>query len=1381
MRRLLQWSSRIAAFLLLVPLLLIAIAWIGANTGPGQRLIETLLPRLTGGMARVEGLSGRFPDALRIGALTLSDAKGPYLTAADIRLDWSPMRLIHGQVWIDLLEAGQVNLIRSPEARSGASGGGTVPPVRVALRRLHVARLEIGPTVMGHAVAGQTTPGQTGASQTLALTVEGSADLTAPDAGRVELTLHALDTLREDVPATLGAARGGDRYTIEASFDPGHLRATLEAREGARGLLAGLAGLPDLGGITILGAIDGPMDRLAAKLSLGAGDMRATLEGTANLPGKTADIRVSAAAPAMRPAPGIAWSSIRLEGAMHGPFLTPDVTGVLTVSGLTGAEASVGTARAEIAGKADGEIAVRASLEQMRLPGLPPALLDGGPLTLDARARLDAPDWPVRFTLRHPLLLAEGTGQAGGATPMARLRLTLADLAPFAALGGVELQGGAALDIDVAAPPGTATIAARGGLRVTGGMKPLPALIGEAGTIDLAASMTGRDIRLTRFSMSGASLAASARGGFDGAKLDLDWTLTLPRLAVLAPGLSGSVEMRGQAAGPPEALAVTADLSGDAAARGIRTSRFNVHVSATLPLVTTPPGTPPPGATPPGVIAGRLNAEGRFLDAPVTLALSAGQRPDGGARLAIERAAWKSLSAGGTLDFAPDAFIPTGDLWLTMARLEDLSPLLERPLTGKAALTIAASPASTRLSLTSGQLVIGGMGAEAVEVASAALTATITDPGGHPAVEGVLTLDGVAASGLRGALRLSGNGPVSALGLRLTASLADLAGAPVQAEATGTLDAPERVLTLASTRVTWKRETARLLAPVRVGFAEGITLDRLRLGFRQAELAVAGRAGQTLDVRMELKNLPADAAALLAPEYAADGTIAGEARLTGSMARPEGNIRLKASGLRMRSGPGQGLPPLEMTLEGTLRGDHAQVNGRLAAGSARVTLNGAVPFDAAGRLDARAGGTIDLAMLDPLLTARGRQVRGRVELDMAAGGTPRAPRLTGTARLTGGEARDISLGARVSGIAATLQADGESIRLLQFTGKAGGGTIAASGVLGLNGARPVSLTLRAGNAQLMASDLITAVTDLDLTLTGALNTRLALGGTVRVRQADIRVPERLPASVTVLKTREAGKPFVPPPPPPVAPDIALNLILDAPGQVFIRGRGLDVELGGRVAFGGTAANPSPQGELRLRRGVFTLAGQSLTLTEGTIDFSGAGLTDPSLKLVATNQTAALTTRVTVSGSARNPTITLSSTPEMPREEIMAQLLFNAFVARLSPFQVARIAAALASLSGVSSPIGDPLEGIRSGLGLDQLSVGTGRSGGPVLEAGRYLAPGVHVGVKQGTTGGETQGTVQIDITKGLKLETTVGTGTSPATGGAGGGGASIGMTYQFEY
>ena len=90
--------------------------------------------------------------------------------------------------------------------------------------------------------------------------------------------------------------------------------------------------------------------------------------------------------------------------------------------------------------------------------------------------------------------------------------------------------------------------------------------------------------------------------------------------------------------------------------------------------------------------------------------------------------------------------------------------------------------------------------------------------------------------------------------------------------------------------------------------------------------------------------------------------------------------------------------------------------------------------------------------------------------------------------------------------------------------------------------------------------------------------------------------------------------------------------------------------------------------------------------------------------------------------------------------------------------------------------------------MDELSIGNGlgnptgaqpaagtaatkSQSAPTLQAGRYVAPGIYVGAAQGTGGtGSTAAQVQIDIAKGLKLETQVG-----------GDSNGVGVTYQFNY
>ena len=157
--------------------------------------------------------------------------------------------------------------------------------------------------------------------------------------------------------------------------------------------------------------------------------------------------------------------------------------------------------------------------------------------------------------------------------------------------------------------------------------------------------------------------------------------------------------------------------------------------------------------------------------------------------------------------------------------------------------------------------------------------------------------------------------------------------------------------------------------------------------------------------------------------------------------------------------------------------------------------------------------------------------------------------------------------------------------------------------------------------------------------------------------------------------------------------------------------------------------------------------------------------------------------LSITGTASNPKITLSSTPELPQDEVLAQLLFHRSSTSLSPFQLAAIAGSLAELSGATSGSGDPLGGIRQGLGLEQLSIGTGANGSAALQVGRYVAPGVYLGAQQGAGTNSSQAKIEIDIAKGLKAVGTVGTGTNATPGAtpADSAGTSLGLKYQFDY
>ena len=229
--------------------------------------------------------------------------------------------------------------------------------------------------------------------------------------------------------------------------------------------------------------------------------------------------------------------------------------------------------------------------------------------------------------------------------------------------------------------------------------------------------------------------------------------------------------------------------------------------------------------------------------------------------------------------------------------------------------------------------------------------------------------------------------------------------------------------------------------------------------------------------------------------------------------------------------------------------------------------------------------------------------------------------------------------------------------------------------------------------------------------------------------------------------------------------------------MFVRGRGVDAELSGRLRVQGSASKPQVAGGFDLRRGTVSLAGTTLDFSRGKVGFNGTGpggKIDPTLDFIATSSTTAVTATLAIGGYASAPTIKLTSTPPLPQDEILSYLLFKRSLKEIGPFQIASIAASLSELTGVGGGTANPLDTIRNGLGLDRLSVGGNTTGsGASVEAGRYVASGVYVGAKQGTgDGAGTGATLQIDITRGLKVETDVGSGK---------GGNSVGLTYQYEY
>ena len=91
--------------------------------------------------------------------------------------------------------------------------------------------------------------------------------------------------------------------------------------------------------------------------------------------------------------------------------------------------------------------------------------------------------------------------------------------------------------------------------------------------------------------------------------------------------------------------------------------------------------------------------------------------------------------------------------------------------------------------------------------------------------------------------RMTATGPLDALRITVAADAPAVAGGPAKLTTAGTLDAMGRTLALGRMEASWKQQTLKMLAPAKLDFADGVAVDRLRLGLRGAELTISGGVG----------------------------------------------------------------------------------------------------------------------------------------------------------------------------------------------------------------------------------------------------------------------------------------------------------------------------------------------------------------------------------------------------------------------------------------------------------------------------------------------------------------------------------------------------------
>jgi translocation and assembly module TamB len=429
----------------------------------------------------------------------------------------------------------------------------------------------------------------------------------------------------------------------------------------------------------------------------------------------------------------------------------------------------------------------------------------------------------------------------------------------------------------------------------------------------------------------------------------------------------------------------------------------------------------------------------------------------------------------------------------------------------------------------------------------------------------------------------------------------------------------------------------------------------------------------------------------------------------------------------------------------------------------------------------KANGTAPLALL-ALESNRELRLAGTARVNLALSGSLGAVATAGTVDLADATLADTNTGFGIAGASGRITFDGQRATVQQLSGRlAQGGDISVAGSVVINQpGLPAALTVKIANGRYADGKTINAAFNAGLAINGPILGNGIVSGTVNLGRTEIQLPDRLAGSATAIDVRHVNAPkgFVPPkareaasgggPASASGGGLRLDVALAATSGLFVRGFGIDSELGGSLRLAGTTGSPQTVGAFKMSRGRIETLGRRFDFQSGDLTFAGDLI--PYLDFSATSVTSDATVTLNVTGPANNPAISFTSSPDLPEEEILSRLLFDRSVGTLSPLQAAQLVDAVAQLTGAIGG-GGLFARVREATGLDDLDIRQSATGGTTVGVAKRISDKVRVGVEAGTDAAAGRVVIDLDITKNLR-----------ARGEAGEDGAGkVGLTYEQEY
>nr|WP_254438001.1 translocation/assembly module TamB domain-containing protein [Ruegeria arenilitoris] len=1319
------------------------------DDGGGSMLERFLQDTLSGDdqNVTVKGLQGALSARATIQEITISDDEGVWLTIKDAELDWNRLALIRGRFSVNALTAQEIDIARTPGTTTKEEPPASAETQPFQLPELPVS-IEIGEIRVDELLLGEPLIGVSAA-----LSVTGNLSL-ADGALDTNLDITRLD-------------RAGDRIKIAAGFQNSsrEINLDLDVNEAEGGLISTALKIPDSPPIGFSAKGAGPLTDFTADIVLSSDKQ----------PRVTGQVQLRAAESGA--ADGIAFTA-DLGGDLT-PFMAEDLDPFfgprtrLFVDGQTKPEGALDIPDLELTTQAldlkgELQLAEGGTLQLAALQGriTPPdgdtvvLPIAGGDTSIEAAqisALFDQKNgnlWDLSLTadafqspqakLDNARITAQGTLEQGEAFSIAGDLQAIVD--------GIDLNDQAlntALG-DRVTLDGQFDYGSDQSVNLSGFE-----LVGTDYTLALDALIDGLDSGLT---VDGsATLRASDLSRFSElAQMDLGGTATARvegKGSPLERSFDGKVVVEGRdlVTGRDDIDPVikgetTITLDASRGSDGITIREFDLNSQAAQAQASGDVTTPDGNVT----IDGQAS-----VNAPDLSVFS------GLAKRELSGALQAELDGKGTvqtLEFDGTANVTGQDIKTGMAEIDPL-------LTGKTAITWDGARTTERIEIR--EATVNGT------ALTAQVAATVDDPTGDLAVDGNARVNAPDLSLFSGLAKRDLAGSISA-NLQGNAALASKAF-----DIQGDVDADdiqtgiEMVDKLIQGRTTLDVDAEK--------GEEGVDIRTFRLKGTALSASASGKLDREaggLDFTAQLDDL----SRVLT-------TMSGPLTLDGNVAP----TRLGLEGTMRLNGPDSSYASLTGTVDTDGSADvdfDAKLNkierfapefpGTIAAtGNAKRnsgvwTIDGSAngpaeissivkgTFDEnSGEADLQAQGSVNLGIANLFISPN--KIDGTARHNLRLKGKPALESLSGSITTSGTSFAIPDIGQTVTGISGSVELAQSRATISLNGGMRAGGNFTVSGPVDLT--PPLNANIVTRLNQLVLTDKLLYETTLDgeIAITGALAGSSTISGQITFEETNINlaaatgavgaapIPEiqHINESQAGFITRERARLVVEENATQSDSRIALDISLLAPKAVFVRGRGVNAELGGSLFIRGTTNSVVPSGQIQLIRGNFDILGRRLALTKGIVTLQGD--LKPYIEFASSTSTSEGTATIEIAGPLDAPEVDVYSDPERPAEEALAMLLFGNRFSELSPFVVAQMAASLAQLSGAG---GDATKGVREATGLDTIDVGTAEGGGGVLGGGAYLSDNLYTDFSVNTEG-DTEVNLNLDVTESFTVRGTV--------------------------